>query len=242
MLGGSSEGPAMSECGLGKVCGTYGWVRYGVRYGGMVRRVGYGVRYGTAQWYGMMVQWYSASHPPYLSTVPLQCTQKFVVKSAKLVVASAKLVVKLRKLVVKTFKILVRLLGTVYPCAVPPYRSTDCTVPFFPLYRTSVHIVPYQCAQCTMPACVLYLCSLLYTPSSVRREKSLCFLVQNVPGLHFDCKFTCHSRRPRRNRCVFSCKMHPGFISIVNLHVTPANREEIVVFSHVKCGWASSRL
>ena len=60
MLGGSSEGPAMSECGLGKVCGTYGWVRYGVRYGGMVRTVGYGVRHGTAH-----------RTPPYLSTVPL---------------------------------------------------------------------------------------------------------------------------------------------------------------------------
>ena len=133
-------------------------------------------------------------------------------KSAKLVVTSAKLVVKLGKLVVKTFKILVRLLGTVYPCAVPPYRSTDCTVPFFPLYRTSVHIVPYQCAQCTIPACPLYLCSLLYyTPPP----------------------------QSAANRCVFSCRMRLAFISTVNLHVTPADRGEIVVFSHAKCTRAS---
>ena len=47
---------------------------------------------------------------------------------------------------------------------------------------------------------VINLCSLLiYTPSSVRHH-------------------------PPRNRCVFSCKMRLGFISTVNLHVTPADR------------------
>ena len=54
--------------------------------------------------------------------------------------------------------------------------------------------------------------------------------VKNAPGLHFDSKFTCHSRQPRRNRCVFSCKMRLGFISNQNLHVTPAHPGEIVVF------------
>ena len=39
---------------------------------------------------------------------------------------------------------------------------------------------------------------LIYTPSSLRH-------------------------RPRRNRCVVSCKMRLAFISIVNLHVTPAD-------------------
>ena len=64
-----------------------------------------------------------------------------------------------------------------------------------------------------------HLCSLLiymiYTPSSLRH-------------------------RPRRNRCVFSCKMRLAFISTVNLHVTPADRGKIVVFSHVKCAWVST--
>ena len=77
-------------------------------------------------------------------------------------------------------------------------------------------------AKCAWPSFRL---SLPPTP-----EKSLCFLMQNALGLHFDCKFTCHSRRPRRNRCVFSCKMRLAFISTVNLHVTPANPGEIVVF------------
>ena len=57
----------------------------------------------------------------------------------------------------------------------------------------------------------LDLCSLLiYTPSS-------------------------HRHRPRRNRCVFSCKMRLAFISTVNLHVTLANPGEIVVFFNEKC-------
>ena len=61
---------------------------------------------------------------------------------------------------------------------------------------------------------VINLCSLLiYTPSSVR---------------HW----------PRRNRCVFSCKMCLAFILTVNLYATPANPGDIVVFSHVKCAWA----
>ena len=42
-------------------------------------------------------------------------------------------------------------------------------------------------------------------------------------SFHLACKFICHSRQPRRNRCVFSCKMRLGFILTVNLHVTPAN-------------------
>ena len=45
------------------------------------------------------------------------------------------------------------------------------------------------------------------------------------------------SRRPRRNRCVFQCKMRLAFISTVNLREmyvrSPANPGEIVVFSHV---------
>ena len=66
-------------------------------------------------------------------------------------------------------------------------------------------------------------------------EKSLCFLMSNAPGLHFDCKFTCHSRQPRRNRCVSTCKMRLGFILTVNLFATPANPGKILAFSHVKC-------
>ena len=41
-------------------------------------------------------------------------------------------------------------------------------------------------------------------------------------------------RQPRRNRCVFSCKMRLGFISNQNLHVTPAHPGEIVVFFNEK--------
>ena len=58
--------------------------------------------------------------------------------------------------------------------------------------------------------------------------------VKNAPGLRFDSKFTCHSRQPRRNRCVFSCKMRLGFISNQNLHITPAHPGEIVVFFNEK--------
>ena len=36
--------------------------------------------------------------------------------------------------------------------------------------------------------------------------------------------------------------MRLAFISTLNLHVTPANCGEIVVFSHVKCAWASFRI
>ena len=36
--------------------------------------------------------------------------------------------------------------------------------------------------------------------------------------------------------------MRLAFISTVNLHVTPADRGEIVVFSHVKCARPSFRL
>ena len=36
--------------------------------------------------------------------------------------------------------------------------------------------------------------------------------------------------------------MRLAFISTLDLHVTPANRGEIVVFSHVKCAWASFRI
>ena len=73
--------------------------------------------------------------------------------------------------------------------------------------------------MCARPSNVnLNLCSLLiYTPFSIRRQ-------------------------PPRNRCVFSFKMRLGFISTVNLHVIPADRGEIVVFSRVKCAWASFRL
>ena len=49
--------------------------------------------------------------------------------------------------------------------------------------------------------------------------------------------------QPRKHRCVFSCKkMRLAFISTLSLHVTPANRGEIVVFSYVKCAWASFRI
>ena len=48
--------------------------------------------------------------------------------------------------------------------------------------------------------------------------------------------------QPRRNRCVFSCKMRLGFLFPVNLYVTPAGRGEIIVFSRVKCTWPSSWL
>ena len=47
---------------------------------------------------------------------------------------------------------------------------------------------------------------------------------------------------PTRNRCVFSCKMRMAFILIVNWYVIPADRGEIVVFSHVKCAWPASCL
>ena len=40
-------------------------------------------------------------------------------------------------------------------------------------------------------------------------------------------------RQPRRYRCVFSCKMRVAFILTLNLCVTPADRGEIIVFSHV---------
>ena len=65
--------------------------------------------------------------------------------------------------------------------------------------------------MCSCARNVINLCSLLiYTPSS-------------------------HRHRPRRNRCVFSCKMRLAFISTVNLHVTLANPGEIVVFFNEKC-------
>ena len=65
--------------------------------------------------------------------------------------------------------------------------------------------------MCSSSKNVINLCSLLiYTPSS-------------------------HRHRPRRNRCVFSCKMRLTFISTVNLHVTLANPGEIVVFFNEKC-------
>ena len=47
--------------------------------------------------------------------------------------------------------------------------------------------------------------------------------------------------RPRRNRCVFSCKMRLGFILIVNLHVTLANPGEIVVLFNKKCALYQTR-
>ena len=48
---------------------------------------------------------------------------------------------------------------------------------------------------------------------------------------HVKCAWaTCHSRRLRRNPCVFSCKMRLGFVLIVNLHVIPAHPGEIVLF------------
>ena len=60
--------------------------------------------------------------------------------------------------------------------------------------------------------------------------------------LKFAWNVRAHSRRPRRNRCVLSCKMRLGFTSSVNSNATPANPGEIVVFSHVKCAWSSSWL
>ena len=48
---------------------------------------------------------------------------------------------------------------------------------------------------------------------------------------HVKCAWvTCHSRRLRRNPCVFSCKTRLGFILIVNLHVIPAHPGETVLF------------
>ena len=44
-----------------------------------------------------------------------------------------------------------------------------------------------------------------------------------------------HSRQPRKNRCVFSCKTRLAFILTVDLFAAPANPGESVVFSHVKC-------
>ena len=98
-----------------------------------------------------------------------------------------------------------------------PAPPTQPTQPIQPVFGGCMQV------QGMLP----YLCSfLIYTSSSVlhqprrnrcvfsckmrlgymslppNREKSLCFLMQNAAGLHFDCKFTCHSRPPRRNRSV----------------------------------------
>ena len=131
--------------------GTYGGVRCQVRYGAVVR------------YDGTMVQCIAPTVPLHRTTLVYP---KIRCEKCKIGCRKCKIGGETWEIGCEDFQNF----GTVYPCAVPPYRSTDCTVPFFPLYRTSVHIVPYQCAQCTMPACVLYLCSLLYTPSSVRRQ------------------------------------------------------------------------
>ena len=48
-----------------------------------------------------------------------------------------------------------------------------------------------------------------------------------------------HRHQPRRNCCVFSCKIRLGFISTVHLHVMAADPGEIVVFCRAKCAWPS---
>ena len=70
-----------------------------------------------------------------------------------------------------------------------------------------------------------HLCSLLiYTPLlSPPRTRGEIVVFSHVKcawpsfRLKIYVQCTCASRRPRRNRCVFSCKMRLGFISTVNL-------------------------
>ena len=71
--------------------------------------------------------------------------------------------------------------------------------------KPTCYVTSNMCASSTMS---LHLCSLLiYTPSSVRH-------------------------RPRRNRCVFSCKIRLAFILTVNLHVRACRpRRNRCVFS-----------
>ena len=47
---------------------------------------------------------------------------------------------------------------------------------------------------------------------------------------------------PEKSLCFLWCKMRFGFISTVNLHVTPADSGQIVMFFHVKCARPSFRL
>ena len=79
-------------------------------------------------------------------------------------------------------------------------------------HPTPPHPHPRSCVASIMLASSrnVNLCSsLIYTPASVRH-------------------------RPRRNRCVFSCKMRLTFILTVNLFVTPAKPGGIVVFFSCK--------
>ena len=96
---------------------------------------------------------------------------------------------------------------------------------------------PCSCVACHMCASAKKVLSPPPTP-----EKSLCFLVYNAPGLHFDCKFTSHSRRPRRNRCVFSCKMRVAFILTVNIlcHSCQPRRNRCVFSCKMRLGFILS--
>ena len=229
----------------------------GVRFGFVVRMVGYGMEYGirwygtygvygvrcgTVHWYSMMVQYDGTVVQCIAPTVPLHRTtlvyQKIRCEKCKIGCRRCKI-----NWLWKLGNWLWKLSGIWYACWV------QCTPT--PYHRTSsVPTAPYHCTHertyCTVvPTCTVYLTSVPIVslinihPSSVRhrpRRNPCVFSCQmRLRWLHFGRKFWCHSRQPRRNRCVFSCY----FILTVNLHVTPANPGEIVVFSHVKCAWPS---
>ena len=67
---------------------------------------------------------------------------------------------------------------------------------------------------------------------------------QSCCGQNDVCTYVVGGRMGMNDTCYFSyfsfdLKMRLAFILTVNLHVTPADRGEIVLFSHVKCAWAS---
>ena len=135
----------------------------------MVRTVGYGMEYGTVVWYvrcqvryGAVVRYDGTVVQCIAPTVPLHRTTlvypKIRCEKCKIGCQKCKIGCENWKIGCENFPDFGTLVGYSVPLrrTTVLYQRTDCTVPFFLLYRTSVPTVPYQCAHCTLAAYPLY--------------------------------------------------------------------------------------